>query len=127
MEIEKTVPQESEAENLFEKQSLSVAIQFDPNNSQQRFVEFETKDNKIYIYSVPGSVSGLHPTILTMGVKYFDLPGGIIRKGGGFLRRDGNTMSVYGKSTFLGGFDKDQVFKLLKEAFPTMDIIIQSE
>ncbi len=107
------------------KQQEFVDITFNPDETQQRFVEFEDVDGNHYVYSCTTAEANHHKLMFDNIVKKLKLDGKITKRLGGFLEKDGNKIYIMGRSTALGRFNKEKVLKSLKEHFKNMEVIYQ--
>ncbi len=111
--------------NPLESQSEKVSIEFGENGQSQKFVEMKGGDDKgTYVASYPGDT--FHMNMVVKAAKEFEGKGKkVYGSGGGFLIKQGETLTVYGESAQVGKFNKEKVVQALQEAYPGLSVIAE--
>lgn len=100
-----------------------VLIQFLKDEEEHKVVEMKGTDGTIYVASYPSTHVAYHMDVLLKASEALKQQGKkVVVAGGGFLKRQGNSVSVYGESQQFGPFDAQKVAALVTEAFPDLTI-----
>lgn len=101
----------------------TVKIVWDENARNQKFVDFIDKDGNYYVYSCPKAEASEHVAMITRAAKELGLVG-LDEMGGGFIKKDKDTIVVSGESfTLKKSFNSEKTIAALQKEFPGYEII----
>lgn len=88
----------------------------------QKFMLFETVKGDYFIVTLPRSQANLHRHLVD---KALELYKNFYQKGGGELEKDGNMITLFGKSSQFPDIDFKNAQKVLQKEFPEAEVIIR--
>ncbi len=85
-----------------------------------KFVHMKDEDSRDYVIALPIEKRAYHRDIANFCRKLYDKDLKVL--GGGWIKREGEKLVVYGESLGFGEADKDAVKDILAQAFPDLEI-----
>lgn len=118
---------EHQKNNLEKEPVIFSDIEFNNENEPQKFVSMTGHNSKdVFMASYPASSEiRLHMHTLMHFVEKYKGVYRVTPRGGGIIRKVGDTFFISGTSTQLGHFDKDIVSQVLNNNYPESKIIFE--
>lgn len=111
-----------EGSNLEKQPKMSVEISWGEEGESQKFVDLEDLDGNYYIYSLPKGEESQHMGLVVKACDKFKLSGMVERKGGGFVKKVGDSITIFGTSMMLDNFDPEKARIAFEKAYPEFNI-----
>lgn len=84
-------------------------------------MDLEDLDGNYYIYSLPKSEESQHMGLVVKAFDKFKLSG-MIERSGGFVKKAGDTIKIFGTSMMLDNFDREKARIAFEKAYPEFNI-----